>query len=277
MAIRKLKPTSNGHRNMSVSTFEEITTAKPYKALTTDLKSKAGRNNTGRTTVRFRGGGVKRRYRIIDLKRDKDNIPARVQTIEYDPNRTAYIALVAYADGEKRYILAPKGLKVGDVIESGSEADIKPGNALELKDIPVGTTVHAIELKAGRGATLARSAGTGAQLMAKEGNFATLRLPSGEMRMVHLNCKATVGTVGNSEHELLRIGKAGKNRYKGKRPHVRGSVMNPVDHPHGGGEGRTPIGRPAPMTPWGKKAIGVKTRNKKKQSSAYIVRRRNEK
>lgn len=277
MAIRKLKPTSNGHRNMSVSTFEEITTAKPYKALTTDLKSKAGRNNTGRTTVRFRGGGVKRRYRIIDLKRDKDNIPARVQTIEYDPNRTAYIALVAYADGEKRYILAPKGLKVGDVIESGSEADIKPGNALELKDIPVGTTVHAIELKAGRGAILARSAGTGAQLMAKEGNFATLRLPSGEMRMVHLNCKATVGTVGNSEHELLRIGKAGKNRYKGKRPHVRGSVMNPVDHPHGGGEGRTPIGRPAPMTPWGKKAIGVKTRNKKKQSSAYIVRRRNEK
>ena len=277
MAIRKLKPTSNGHRNMSVSTFEEITTAKPYKALTTDLKSKAGRNNTGRTTVRFRGGGVKRRYRIIDFKRDKDNIPARVQTIEYDPNRTAYIALVAYADGEKRYILAPKGLKVGDVIESGSEADIKPGNALELKDIPVGTTVHAIELKAGRGATLARSAGTGAQLMAKEGNFATLILPSGEMRMVHLNCKATVGTVGNSEHELLRVGKAGKNRYKGKRPHVRGSVMNPVDHPHGGGEGRTPIGRPAPMTPWGKKAIGVKTRNKKKQSSAYIVRRRNEK
>ena len=270
MAIRKLKPTSNGHRNMSVSTFEEVTTAKPYKALTTDLKSKAGRNNTGRTTVRFRGGGVKRRYRIIDFKRDKDNIPARVQTIEYDPNRTAYIALVAYADGEKRYILAPKGLKVGDVIESGSEADIKPGNALELKDIPVGTTVHAIELKAGRGAILVRSAGTGAQLMAKEGNFATLRLPSGEMRMVHLNCKATVGTVGNSEHELLRVGKAGKNRYKGKRPHVRGSVMNPVDHPHGGGEGRTPIGRPAPMTPWGKKAIGVKTRNKKKQSSAYL-------
>ena len=277
MAIRKLKPTSNGHRNMSVSTFEEITTAKPYKALTTDLKSKAGRNNTGRTTVRFRGGGVKKRYRIIDFKRDKDNIPARVQTIEYDPNRTAYIALVAYADGEKRYILAPKGLKVGDVIESGAEADIKPGNALELKDIPVGTTVHAIELKAGRGAILVRSAGAGAQLMAKEGKFATLRLPSGEMRMVHLNCKATIGTVGNSEHELVRVGKAGKSRYKGKRPHVRGSVMNPVDHPHGGGEGRAPIGRPAPMTPWGKKAIGLKTRNKKKQSSAYIVRRRNEK
>ena len=277
MAIRKLKPTSNGHRNMSVSTFEEVTTAKPYKALTTDLKSKAGRNNTGRTTVRFRGGGVKRRYRIIDFKRDKDNIPARVQTIEYDPNRSAYIALVAYADGEKRYILAPKGLKVGDVIESGEDADIKPGNALELKDIPVGTTVHAVELKANRGAILVRSAGTGAQLMAKEGGFATLRLPSGEMRMVHLNCKATIGIVGNAEHELLRVGKAGKSRYKGKRPHVRGSVMNPVDHPHGGGEGRTPIGRPSPMTPWGKKAIGVKTRNKKKQSSAYIVRRRNEK
>ena len=277
MAIRKLKPTSNGHRNMSVSTFEEVTTSKPYKKLTTDLKSKGGRNNTGRTTLRFRGGGVKRRYRIIDFKRDKDNIPARVQTIEYDPNRSAYIALVAYADGEKRYILAPKGLKVGDVIESGSEADIKPGNALELKDIPVGTTVHAVELRAGTGATLVRSAGTGAQLMAKEGNFATLRLPSGEVRMVHLNCKATVGTVGNTEHELIRVGKAGKSRYLGRRPHVRGSAMNPVDHPHGGGEGRTPIGRPAPMTPWGKKAIGVKTRNAKKQSSAYIVRRRNEK
>ena len=277
MAIRKLKPTSNGHRNMSVSTFEEVTTAKPYKALTTDLKSKAGRNNTGRTTVRFRGGGVKRRYRIIDFKRDKDNIPAKVQTIEYDPNRSAYIALVAYADGEKRYILAPRGLKVGDVIESGENADIKPGNALELKDIPVGTTVHAIELKANRGAILVRSTGTGAQLMAKEGGFATLRLPSGEMRMVHLNCKATVGTVGNTEHELIRVGKAGKSRYQGKRPHVRGSVMNPVDHPHGGGEGRAPIGRPSPMTPWGKKAIGVKTRNSKKQSSAYIVRRRNEK
>ncbi|MCW6678844.1 50S ribosomal protein L2 [Anaerococcus sp. NML200574] len=277
MAIRKLKPTSNGHRNMSVSTFEEVTTSKPYKKLTTDLKSKGGRNNTGRTTLRFRGGGVKRRYRIIDFKRDKDNIPAKVQTIEYDPNRSAYIALVAYADGEKRYILAPKGLKVGDVIESGSEADIKPGNALELKDIPVGTTVHAVELRAGTGATLVRSAGTGAQLMAKEGNFATLRLPSGEVRMVHLNCKATVGTVGNTEHELIRVGKAGKSRYLGRRPHVRGSAMNPVDHPHGGGEGRTPIGRPAPMTPWGKKAIGVKTRNAKKQSSAYIVRRRNEK
>ena len=277
MAIRKLKPTSNGHRNMSVSTFEEVTTSKPYKKLTTDLKSKGGRNNTGRTTLRFRGGGVKRRYRIIDFKRDKDNIPAKVQTIEYDPNRSAYIALVAYADGEKRYILAPKGLKVGDVIESGSEADIKPGNALELKDIPVGTTVHAVELRAGTGATLVRSAGTGAQLMAKEGNFATLRLPSGEVRMVHLNCKATVGTVGNTEHELIRAGKAGKSRYLGRRPHVRGSAMNPVDHPHGGGEGRTPVGRPAPSTPWGKPALGLKTRKKKNKSSKYIVRRRNEK
>ena len=277
MPIRKLKPTSNGHRNMSVSTFEEITTDRPEKSLTVDLKSKGGRNNTGRTTVRFRGGGVKRRYRIIDFKRDKDNIPARVKTIEYDPNRSANIALVAYADGEKRYILAPKGLKVGDVIESGADADIKAGNALELKDIPVGTTIHNIELRAGRGAVLVRSAGVGAQLMAKEGNFATLRLPSGEMRMIHLNCKATIGVVGNAEHELIRIGKAGKSRYLGRRPHVRGSVMNPVDHPHGGGEGRTPIGRPAPMTPWGKKAIGVKTRNTKKQSESYIVRRRNEK
>ena len=277
MAIRKLKPTSNGHRNMSVSTFEEVTTAKPYKALTTDLKSKAGRNNTGRTTVRFRGGGVKRRYRIIDFKRDKDNIPARVKTIEYDPNRSANIALLAYADGEKRYILAPRNLKVGDVVESGKEADIKPGNALELRDIPVGTTVHNIEMRPGQGGILVRSAGTGAQLMAKEGNFATLRLPSGEVRLIHLSCKATVGVVGNSEHELVRLGKAGKSRYLGRRPHVRGSVMNPVDHPHGGGEGRTPIGRPSPMTPWGKKAIGVKTRNTKKQSEAYIVRRRNEK
>lgn len=277
MGIRKLKPSSNGHRNMSVSTFEEITKTKPEKSLTVALKSKGGRNNTGRTTVRFRGGGVKRKYRIIDYKRDKDNIPARVKSIEYDPNRSANIALLAYNDGEKRYILAPKGLNVGDVVESGPNADIKPGNALELKDIPVGTIVHNIELKAGRGALLVRSAGTGAQLMAKEGKFATLRLPSGEMRLVHLNCKATIGYVGNSEHELIRIGKAGKSRYLGRRPHVRGSVMNPVDHPHGGGEGRAPIGRPSPMTPWGKKAMGVKTRNTKKQSEAYIVRRRNEK
>ena len=274
---RKLKPTSNGHRNMSVSTFEEITTNRPEKSLLTDLRSKGGRNNTGRTTVRFRGGGVRRKYRIIDFKRNKDNIPATVKTIEYDPNRSANIALLSYADGEKRYILAPRGLKVGDKLLSGTDADIKPGNALELKDIPVGTTIHNIEMRPGQGGVLVRSAGAGAQLMAKEGNFATLRLPSGEVRLIHLGCKATVGVVGNSEHELVRLGKAGKSRYLGRRPHVRGSVMNPVDHPHGGGEGRTPIGRPSPMTPWGKKAIGVKTRNTKKQSEAYIVRRRNEK
>lgn len=277
MAIRKLKPSSNGHRNMSVSTFEEITTNRPEKSLLTDLRSKGGRNNTGRTTVRFRGGGVRRKYRIIDFKRNKDGIPATVKTIEYDPNRSANIALLSYADGEKRYILAPRGLKVGDKLLSGTDADIKPGNALELKDIPVGTTVHNIEMRPGQGGVLVRSAGAGAQLMAKEGNFATLRLPSGEVRLIHLGCKATVGVVGNSEHELVRLGKAGKSRYLGRRPHVRGSVMNPVDHPHGGGEGRTPIGRPSPMTPWGKKAIGVKTRNTKKQSEAYIVRRRNEK
>ena len=274
---RKLKPTSNGHRNMSVSTFEEITTNRPEKSLLTDLRSKGGRNNTGRTTVRFRGGGVKRKYRIIDFKRNKDEIPATVKTIEYDPNRSANIALLAYADGEKRYILAPKGLKVNDKVISGKDADIKPGNALELRDIPVGTTVHNIEMRPGQGGVLVRSAGAGAQLRAKEGNFATLRLPSGEVRLIHLSCKATVGVVGNSEHELVRVGKAGKTRYKGRRPHVRGSAMNPVDHPHGGGEGRTPIGRPSPMTPWGKKAMGVKTRNNKKASTQYIVRRRDEK
>ena len=277
MPIRKLKPTSNGHRNMSVSTFEEITTNKPEKSLLTDLKSKGGRNNTGRTTVRFRGGGVKRKYRIIDFKRNKDDIPATVKTIEYDPNRSANIALLAYADGEKRYILAPRGLKVNDKVISGANADIKPGNALELKDIPVGTTVHNIEMRPGQGGILVSSAGTGAQLMAKEGNFATLRLPSGEVRLIHLNCKATIGVVGNQEHELIRLGKAGKSRYLGRRPHVRGSVMNPVDHPHGGGEVRTPIGLTSPMTPCGKKAIGVKTRNNKKSSTQYIVRRRDEK
>lgn len=277
MAIRVLKATTNGQRNMSVSTFEEITSTTPHKALTTDLKKSGGRNNTGRTTVRFRGGGAKRKYRIIDFRRNKDAIPAKVQTIEYDPNRTANIALVAYADGEKRYILAPKGLKVGDIIESGENADIKPGNSLPLINIPVGTVIHNIELKAGKGAILVRSAGAGAQLMAKENGFATIKLPSGEVRLIHVNCKATIGTVGNSEHELLTIGKAGKTRYMGKRPHVRGSAMNPVDHPHGGGEGRAPIGRPAPSTPWGKKSHGVKTRRKKNASNKYIVRRRNEK
>lgn len=277
MAIRILKATTNGQRNMSVLKFDEITKKTPHKALTSDLKKSGGRNNKGRITVRSRGGGAKRRYRIIDFRRNKDDIPAKVQAIEYDPNRTANIALLAYADGEKRYILAPKGLKVGDVVESGAEADIKPGNALPLINIPVGTVIHNIELKAGKGGILVRSAGAGAQLMAKEGGFATIKLPSGEVRLVHVNCKATVGTVGNAEHELLTIGKAGKTRYMGRRPHVRGSAMNPVDHPHGGGEGRAPIGRPAPSTPWGKKAHGVKTRRKKNASSKYIVRRRNEK
>ncbi len=277
MAIRILKATTNGQRNMSVLKFDEITKKTPHKALTNDLKKSGGRNNKGRITVRSRGGGAKRRYRIIDFRRNKDDIPSKVQAIEYDPNRTANIALLAYADGEKRYILAPKGLKVGDVVESGADADIKPGNALPLINIPVGTVIHNIELKAGKGGILVRSAGAGAQLMAKEAGFATIKLPSGEVRLVHVNCKATVGTVGNAEHELLTIGKAGKTRYMGRRPRVRGSAMNPVDHPHGGGEGRAPIGRPAPSTPWGKKAHGVKTRRKKNASSKYIVRRRNEK
>lgn len=274
MAIKKYRPTSNGRRNMSVSTFEEITKAKPEKALTTDLKKTGGRNSYGRTTVRFIGGGNKRKYRIIDFKRDKDGVPGKVAAIEYDPNRTANIALIHYLDGEKRYILAPKGLKVGDKIESGEHADIVVGNSLELRHIPVGTNVHNVEMKPGKGGQLVRTAGAEAQVMAKEGKFAQLRLPSGEYRLIHLNCKATIGTVGNSEHELITIGKAGKSRLMGRRPRVRGSAMNPVDHPHGGGEGRTPVGRPAPMTPWGKKSQGVKTRDKKKHSNKYIVRRR---
>ncbi|MDO4662314.1 MAG: 50S ribosomal protein L2 [Tissierellia bacterium] len=277
MPIRKYKPTSNGVRGMSVSTFEEITKKKPEKSFLTDLRQSGGRNNLGRITSRHRGGAVKRKYRIIDFKRVKDGIPATVKAIEYDPNRSANIALITYKDGAKSYIISPKGLNVGDVVESGANADIKPGNALELKDIPVGTTIHNIELIAGKGAILARSAGCSAQLMAKEGKFATVKLPSGEMRLIHDNCRASIGEVGNSEHELITVGKAGKSRYKGKRPHVRGSVMNPVDHPHGGGEGRAPIGRPAPSTPWGKPALGLKTRKKKKKSSQYIIRRRNEK
>lgn len=275
MAIRKYKPTSAGVRGMSVLSFEEITkNKKPEKSLLVDLKKSGGRNSYGRTTVRHRGGGAKRKYRIIDFKRDKDGIPATVASIEYDPNRTANIALLHYADGEKRYILAPQGLKVGYKIESGEDADIMIGNALKLKDIPVGTTIHNIELKPGKGGQLARTAGAEAQLMGKEGKFATLRLPSGEFRLVHLECRATIGQVGNTTHELINIGKAGRSRHLGKRPHVRGSAMNPVDHPHGGGEGRTPVGRPAPSTPWGKKAIGVKTRKKSKKSNKYIVRRR---
>ena len=274
MAIRKYKPTSAGVRGMSVSTFEEITRREPEKSLVVSLSKSGGRNSLGRVTVRHRGGGAKRKYRIIDFKRNKDGIPAKVASIEYDPNRTANIALLHYVDGEKRYILAPEGLKVGAVVESGEDADIVVGNALKLKDIPVGTNVHNIELKPGKGAQLVRSAGSEAQLMGKEGKFAQLRLPSGEFRLIHLECKATVGQVGNLTHELITVGKAGRSRHMGKRPHVRGSVMNPVDHPHGGGEGRTPVGRPAPSTPWGKPALGLKTRKKNKKSNKFIVRRR---
>ena len=274
MAIRGFKPTSPALRQMTVSTFEEITKKAPEKSLTVSLKSNAGRNSYGRITSRHKGGGVKRKYRIIDFKRDKDNIPAKVAAIEYDPYRTSYIALLNYADGEKRYILAPNGLKVGDTVESGQEADIKVGNALRLADIPIGTTVHNIEMLPGKGGQIARSAGSSAQLMAKEGKYAQLRLPSGEFRLVLLECRATVGQVGNLTHELVVLGKAGKSRYLGKRPHVRGSAMNPVDHPHGGGEGRTPIGRPSPVTPWGKPTLGLKTRAKNKKANMYIVRRR---
>ncbi|REJ35285.1 MAG: 50S ribosomal protein L2 [Bacillota bacterium] len=274
MSVKRYKPTSPGRRGMTVASFEEITKTEPEKSLLEPLKKTGGRNNQGRTTTRFRGGGHKRMYRIIDFKRDKDGIPAKVASIEYDPNRSARIALLHYADGEKRYILAPLGLKPGDVVESGPDADIKPGNALPLANIPVGTMVHAIELKPGKGAQLARSAGTAAQLMAREGNYATLRLPSGEFRMVHVSCRATVGQVGNVEHENIVIGKAGRMRWLGRRPHQRGVSMNPVDHPHGGGEGKAPIGLPRPVTPWGKPTLGYRTRKKNKKSDAYIVRRR---
>ncbi len=277
MAIKKYKPTSAGMRGMSVLDYSALSKVKPEKSLTENLKRTGGRNARGIITVRHRGGGAAKRYRIIDFKRNKDGIPAKVFSIEYDPNRSANIALLHYADGEKRYILAPNGLKVGDTVESGPDADIVVGNALPLANIPVGTMVHNIELKAGKGGQLVRTAGAEAQLMAKEGKFAQLRLPSGEFRLIHLTCRATVGQVGNLEHELINVGKAGKTRHMGKRPHVRGSAMNPVDHPHGGGEGRAPIGRPAPMTPWGKKSQGVKTRNKKKHSSKYIVRSRKKK
>lgn len=274
MAIRKYKPTSSGRREMSVSRFEEITKSTPEKSLTTDLKKSGGRNNSGRTTVRFRGGGTKRRYRLIDFKRDKDGIPGRVAAIEYDPNRTANIALIHYVDGEKRYILHPNGLKVGDFIESGEDADIVVGNALPLRLIPVGTTVHNVEMKPGKGAQLARTAGAEAQITGKEGKYVQMRLPSGEYRLIPQECRATIGQVGNLEHELIRVGKAGKSRYQGKRPHVRGSAMNPVDHPHGGGEGRAPVGRPSPMTPWGKPSRGVKTRKRSKSTNKFIIRRR---
>ena len=274
MAIKGFKPTTPARRKMTVASFEEITKTTPERSLLATVNKTAGRNAHGRITSRHRGGGVKRKYRIIDLKRDKDNIPARVQAIEYDPYRTAYIALLSYADGEKRYIIQPNGLKVGDIVESGTDADIKVGNALMLADIPVGTTVHNIEMTPGKGGQIARSAGSSAQLMAKEGKYAQLRLPSGEFRLINQRCKATIGQVGNISHELITLGKAGKSRYLGNRPHVRGSAMNPVDHPHGGGEGRTPVGRPSPMTPWGKKALGLKTRKKSKKSDMYIVRRR---
>ncbi len=274
MAVKKFIPTSPGKRFMTVSNFEEITKKEPEKSLLEPLKKKAGRNAGGRITVRHQGGGHKRKYRVIDFKRDKDGVAARVAAIEYDPNRSARIALLHYVDGEKRYILAPQGLNVGAVISSGPQAEIKPGNALQMKNIPVGTLIHSIEMVPGKGAQLVRSAGGVAQLMAKEGKFATLRLPSGEMRMVPVDCKATVGEVGNAEHENITIGKAGRSRWLGKRPAVRGSVMNPVDHPHGGGEGKAPIGRKSPVTPWGKPTLGYKTRPKKKKSDQYIVKKR---
>lgn len=277
MGIRKYKPTSPGRRNMSVNTFEEITKHEPEKSLLKPLKKHAGRNAYGRITVRHHGGGAKRKYRIIDFKRNKDNIPGKIAGIEYDPNRSSNIALVHYADGEKRYIIAPLKLKVGDVIFSGPESDITIGNCLPLKNIPVGTTVHCVELKTGKGAQMVRSAGSSAQLMAKEGNYATLRLPSGEMRLVRIECRATIGQVGNLDHQNVRIGKAGRTRHMGIRPTVRGSVMNPNDHPHGGGEGRAPIGRSGPVTPWGKPTLGYKTRKKNKPSDKYIVRTRNQK
>ena len=274
MAIKKYKPTSNGRRNMTASDFAEITTSTPEKSLLAPLSKKGGRNNQGKLTVRHQGGGHKRQYRIIDFKRNKDGIPGRVATIEYDPNRSANIALINYVDGEKRYILAPKNLQVGMEIMSGPEADIKVGNALPLQNIPVGTVIHNIELKPGKGGQLVRSAGTSAQLLGKEGRYVLVRLNSGEVRMILATCRATVGQVGNEQHELINIGKAGRSRWLGKRPTVRGSVMNPNDHPHGGGEGRSPIGRKSPMTPWGKPALGYKTRKKKNKSSKFIIRGR---
>ncbi len=274
MAVKKFNPITPSRRQMTMPTFEEITSQSPEKSLLVALKSKAGRNAQGKITVRHRGGGAKRKYRIIDFKRNKDGIPAKVATIEYDPNRTAYIALVVYADGEKRYILAPAGLKVGDVVESGINADIKPGNALPLKNIPVGTVIHNIELQRGKGGQLVRAAGNSAQLMAKEGDYATLRLPSGEMRYVRIECRATIGTLSNATNDIVNIGKAGRKRHMGWRPTVRGSVMNPNDHPHGGGEGKSPIGRPSPVTPWGKPALGYKTRKTKKYSDRFIIKDR---
>lgn len=274
MGIKAYKPTSPGRRQMTVLTFEEITKKEPEKSLLAPLTKKAGRNVYGRITVRHRGGGHKRRYRIIDFKRDKDGIPGKVAAIEYDPNRTAFIALIHYADGEKRYIIAPHGLKVGDIVESGENVDIKVGNALPLRNIPVGTIVHNIELIPGKGGQLVRAAGAAAQLMAKEGDYVHIRMPSGEIRLINANFRATIGQVSNIDHENVKIGKAGRSRWLGIRPTVRGSAMNPVDHPHGGGEGKAPIGHPGPLTPWGKPALGYKTRKKGKASDKFIVKRR---
>lgn len=273
MAVKIYKPTTPGRRNMSVPSFEEITKSTPEKSLTKILKKNSGRNNYGRITVRHRGGGNKKKYRLIDFKRDRLD-PAKVIGIEYDPNRTAYIALIEYDDGERRYIIAPNGLKDGDVIYTGKDSDIKIGNTLPIENIPVGTFIHNIELYPNKGAQLVRTAGSMAQLMAKENGMAQVRLPSGEVRLVRLNCNATIGQIGNIEHETIKVGKAGKTRHRGIRPTVRGSVMNPVDHPHGGGEGKSPIGRPSPMTPWGKPALGYKTRNKKSRTDKFIVKRR---
>ena len=275
MGIRKINPTTPGQRFMTVSSFEEITRKTPERSLLEDKKKNAGRNNTGKITIRHQGGGARQKYRIIDFKRNKDNVPAKVFSVEYDPNRSANIALLHYLDGEKRYIIAPLGLKVGDLIVSGETADIKVGNALPIANIPVGTMIHCIELKPGKGAQLVRSAGNAAQLMAKEGAYAQVRLPSGEVRLIPMNAKATIGQVGNIDHANIQIGKAGRKRHMGVRPTVRGSVMNPCDHPHGGGEGKSPIGKPGPVTPWGKPALGYKTRKHKNPTNKYIVRRSN--
>jgi len=275
VAIKRYKPYTPSRRHMTVSAFDEITKSTPEKSLVVHIKKNSGRNNQGKITVRHKGGGAKIKYRMVDFKRNKDNIPAKVVGIEYDPNRTANIALIVYADGAKSYILAPVGLKVGDTVMSGVEAEVRVGNTLPMRAIPIGANIHNIEMKPGKGGQLVRSAGNVAQLMAKEGKYATVKLPSGEMRMLPLDCRATIGQVGNIDHELVHIGKAGRKRHMGIRPTVRGSVMNPNDHPHGGGEGRAPIGRPSPMTPWGKPAMGYKTRKKHKASNKYIVRRRN--
>ncbi len=277
MAIKTYKPTTPARREMTVTDYSGLSKVAPERSLTQTLKKNSGRNNLGRITVRHRGGGVRTKYRIIDFKRDKADIPAKVLTLEYDPNRSAHIALVQYEDGEKRYILAPNGLKVGDTVVSGPSADIKAGNALPLANIPVGTFIHNVELYPGKGAQLARAAGIQAQLMAKENGYALIRLPSGELRNVAMNCMATIGQVGNIDHENVSVGKAGRKRHMGWRPTVRGSVMNPCDHPHGGGEGKSPIGRPGPVTPWGKPALGYKTRAKHNRSDKFIVKRRNSK